>query len=154
MLSPIFRNDPGRRERGTRLADWQIERVTQFVTQNLSSRLTVNELAGILRISSGHFSRSLHRTLGHPPHRFVLVKRVERAKQLMQFKEWSLAEIASECGLADQSHLVRVFSRFVGVTPHVWRVQQGRAQIQPNQRRALGRERRLQAGSLAVSRAG
>jgi AraC-like DNA-binding protein len=32
-----------------------------------------------------------------------------------------LAEIAPDCGLADQNHLTRIFRRFTGMSPHRWR---------------------------------
>jgi AraC family transcriptional regulator len=61
--------------------------------------------------------------MGMPPHRFLLGKRVGRAMELLVHTDQSLGEIAAACGFADQSHLTRVFSRTVGVSPGRWRQQ-------------------------------
>jgi AraC-like DNA-binding protein len=46
---------------------------------------------------------------------------VEYAKQRMLTTNAPLCEIALDCGLADQSHLSRVFRRVTGTTPSAWR---------------------------------
>jgi AraC family transcriptional regulator len=51
------------------------------------------------------------------PHQYVIQQRVERANQLLQKGELSLAEIALACGFAHQGHLNRHFKRLTGVTP-------------------------------------
>ena len=55
---------------------------------------------------------------GLPPHQYVIARRVERARQLLQAgTNLSLAEVALRAGFSDQSHFCRHFKRLVGVTP-------------------------------------
>jgi AraC family transcriptional regulator len=56
-----------------------------------------------------------------PPHRWVRSFRVQRAKELLERSPHSLALVAYECGFSDQSHMTRVFSAAVGITPGAWR---------------------------------
>jgi AraC family transcriptional regulator len=48
-------------------------------------------------------------------------RRIERAQGVMLRTSSSLAQIAAECGLADQAHLNKSFRRFVGESPGAWR---------------------------------
>jgi transcriptional regulator GlxA family with amidase domain len=56
-----------------------------------------------------------------PPYRWLRAVRVERAKDLLFNSSLSLSQIAYECGFSDQSHLTRVFSDSIGITPGAWR---------------------------------
>jgi AraC family transcriptional regulator len=58
-----------------------------------------------------------------PPHQYVIRRRVERAKQLLQERDGlSLARVASRAGFSDQSQFSRHFKRLVGVTPRQFRM--------------------------------
>ena len=59
--------------------------------------------------------------IGLPPHRWLIVQRVERAKEWMRDPNMPLSMIAVACGFADQSHFSRTFTRLTGVTPRRWR---------------------------------
>ena len=58
---------------------------------------------------------------GLPPHQYVIARRVERAKQLLQGGDFTLAEVAARAGFSDQSQFCRHFKRLVGVTPGQFR---------------------------------
>ena len=60
---------------------------------------------------------------GMPPHRWLLMQRVTRAKDLLRGTITPIAEIALTCGFSDQSHLTRVFSKTFGISPGAWRRQ-------------------------------
>jgi AraC family transcriptional regulator len=68
-----------------------------------------------------HFSRAFRRTMGVAPHNWLLMRRVEVAKEKLRENRLSLSDVALACGFADQSHLTRVFARTVGVSPGAWR---------------------------------
>ncbi len=103
------------------LARWQIERVEKWIEANLGNAIRIDQLAAVANLSRSHFSRAFHRTVGETPLVFVHRRRIRRAQQLMVDTRQSLAQIALECGLADQCHLTRVFRRVTGTTPAIWR---------------------------------
>jgi AraC-like DNA-binding protein len=103
------------------LAPWQIRRVTSHIEAKLHAKITIVDLASLAHISVSHFAHAFKRSFGQSPHRYVLRRRTERAQGLMLASEASLGQIALECGLADQSHFTRLFHRFVGESPGVWR---------------------------------
>ena len=103
------------------LAPWQEKRAKEMLRANLSGDLGLPELASACRLSSGQFSRAFKRTVGCPPHQWLLHQRVERAKELILNTDEPLRAIALDTGFADQSHFTRVFSQRVKATPAAWR---------------------------------
>lgn len=103
------------------LAPWQIRKVTAHIDGHLDRAIRNEELASVARLNSSHFGRAFRNSFGEPPHEYVIRRRVERAQGLMLATDASLSEIALDCGLADQSHLTRLFRRVVGESPRAWR---------------------------------
>lgn len=103
------------------LAPWQVKKVKQYIDDRISHGIPLDELAQQVRLSTSYFSAAFKTTFGVPPHNYVVSCRVEHAKQRMLSTNAPLCEIALDCGLADQSHLSRVFRRVTGTTPSAWR---------------------------------
>jgi AraC family transcriptional regulator len=79
--------------------------------------LTLAEIAAVARLSPYHFARQFKAATGLP-HQYVIKRRVELAKQLLQAGgHLSLAQVAARAGFADQSQFTHHFKRLVGVTP-------------------------------------
>jgi AraC family transcriptional regulator len=104
------------------LALWQIRQVVTHIEANLQNAIWNKELAAVINLSPSHFSRAFKKSLADTPHRYVMRRRLERAKRLMLRTEASLAQIAAECGFADQPHFNRVFRKFVEDSPRRWRL--------------------------------
>lgn len=75
-------------------------------------------------MSPYYFCRSFKQSTGITPHRYVLQRRMELAKRLLEQSSGYLAEIARQVGFADQSQFTRVFHRIVGMTPSEYRKNQ------------------------------
>ncbi|KAB7649071.1 helix-turn-helix domain-containing protein [Polymorphobacter fuscus] len=103
------------------LAGWQLRRVTEHIDRNLTGALAADELAGVARLSTGHFCRAFKATVGETPHSYIIRQRVRRAQAMMVDTRESLSQIALACGLNDQAHLTRLFRRVLGTTPMRWR---------------------------------
>jgi AraC family transcriptional regulator len=102
------------------LAPWQERRAKEMIAANLDG-VTVEELARECRLSMPHFSRAFHRSAGMPPHRWLMKRCIEVAKEMLRDRRWSLTDVAAACGFSDQSHLTRAFTQTVGVSPGAWR---------------------------------
>lgn len=105
------------------LAPWQVNRATALMDANLTGDLAVSVLAEACNLSPAYFSRAFKQTLGVPPYRWLMRRRVERAMDLLRRTAMPLSEIAYVCGFVDQSHFTRVFSAAVGIAPGQWRRQ-------------------------------
>ena len=107
----------------SRLAPWQLKRVTEFINANLAETLQLCDLAALSGLSPSHFGRAFKGSTGLPPHRWHLIQRIERARTMLADADASLADVACATGFADQSHFTRVFSRTIGMSPGAWRRQ-------------------------------
>lgn len=103
------------------LPAWKLTRVMAFLDANLDRPIRIEEMAAIAKLSCSHFSRAFRSTVGEPPSAFVIHRRVERAEQLILLTDKPLSQIALECGMADQSHLTKLFRRCYGMSPGKWR---------------------------------
>ena len=95
----------------------QARRVLDYIESHLSRHLTLGELARIAGLSLHHFARMFKRTVGMAPHRYVLERRLERAKGMLRSTGTSLVEISLSTGFSSQSHFTSTFRRLVGPTP-------------------------------------
>jgi AraC family transcriptional regulator len=68
-------------------------------------------------VSVPHLTTLFRRTMGRSVHRYVVERRVQRARSLLLAGERSIAQVALQTGFAHQSHLARWMRRLLGVTP-------------------------------------
>ena len=94
-----------------------LKRLEEFVAANLGAPLRVAELAKVAGMQPGLFGRALRASLGTTPHRFVLHRRLERARQLLLHTRHDIADIAANCGFSSQQHLNNAMRAVLGVTP-------------------------------------
>lgn len=99
----------------------QVRIATDYLESRLPESVNLVDLAGLAGLSPSHFHRAFRLTMGAPPHRWLVRRRIRRAQELMLNPEKNLADIALETGFADQPHFTRAFSKEVGVSPGAWR---------------------------------
>jgi len=103
------------------LAPWQALKVQSFIDAHLCEPIQIQMLAATARLSTSYFFRAFKGTFGAAPHHYVMQRRTDRAKQHLRFGEEPIAQIALNCGFADQAHFSRVFARHTGLPPSAWR---------------------------------
>jgi len=106
------------------LSAWQLRLVLATFDRRLEGSVSIDELARQCGLSVSHFSRAFRRSTGLAPHRWLMQRRVQVAKDLILFEAIPLAQVAVACGFADQSHFTRTFASLIGLTPARWRVDQ------------------------------
>jgi AraC family transcriptional regulator len=96
----------------------KLRAVVEYVEEHLDASPTLEQMAAIAGLAPTYFASQFKRATGLPPHQYVIARRVERAKQLLQGEgDVSLTEVAARTGFSDQSHFSHYFKRLVGVTP-------------------------------------
>jgi AraC-like DNA-binding protein len=100
---------------------WRMRKTCEFIDANLSSTLRISDLASNANLSHAHFVRAFRRSFGESPHAYIVRMRVQRAQTMMLASVAPLQQIALDCGLSDQSHFSRLFTRLVGEAPGAWR---------------------------------
>jgi len=104
------------------LAQHKLRRVRAFVAEHIAEVLHVDQLAAQAQLSPFHFARMFKLTTGQTPHLYVLMQRVERAKELLSDSETALIDVAANTGFRTQGHFTGVFRRYTGQTPRVFRL--------------------------------
>jgi AraC family transcriptional regulator len=107
----------GPREPAGRLDHARLRHVLDFIHSHLADDLSLSDVATRVGLSPYHFSRLFKQSTGFSPYRYLLTQRVEAARRLLLSTSLSPAEVASEVGFYDQSHLTRHFKRLTGFTP-------------------------------------
>jgi AraC-like DNA-binding protein len=103
------------------LAFWQLKRAEALMSENLSVQVPIGQVAEECGLSVRHLARAFRQSTGVPPHRWLLDRRVERAKELLPNPDLSLSDVALACGFGDQSHFTRTFTAAVRLSPGLWR---------------------------------
>src|SRR5690606_20928401 len=102
------------------LASNILRRIDDWIETKLDQTLRPDELAIQANPSEFHLHRLFRRSRGVAPHAWVIERRVDRARILLQ-SDRPIAEIAVACGFSSQSHLTRVFRQQTGRTPANYR---------------------------------
>jgi AraC family transcriptional regulator len=103
------------------LAPWRQRRAEDMLRAGIASGVSLDEVARECSMSVSQFGRTFKTTTGVSPHRWLVQRRVEQAKDLLLRSTLPLAEIALDCGFSEQSHFTRTFTRLVGTSPGEWR---------------------------------
>ena len=96
----------------------KLHAIFEYIEEHLDVAPSLEQLAAVVGLNPYHFARQFKAATGLPPHQYVILRRVERAKLLLHAgTDLSLAEVALRAGFSDQSQFSRHFKRLVGVTP-------------------------------------
>ncbi len=99
----------------------RLKRVLDYIGANLEEDLHLFKLAEVAGMSPHYFSELFRRSTGHPPHRFVLWEKINRAKVLLRDPEHSVFDTALAAGFQNASHFAKTFRHLVGVSPREFR---------------------------------
>lgn len=96
-------------------------RARDLIDARYRAPLDVSELARAASCSPAHFSRQFADVFGSPPHRYLIERRVERAKHLLATTDTSVLEIALDVGFRGAASFCTAFKRITGLTPGAYR---------------------------------
>lgn len=99
------------------LSPFVLRNVLAFIEENLGQPLTLAELAAQAALSEYHFARMFRQSTGLAPHQYVMQRRMEKAKALVQHTATPLTDIALACGFNSASHFSNRFRSVTGMTP-------------------------------------
>jgi AraC family transcriptional regulator len=114
-------SQPSLRPLKGQLSPGQIRNTLDAIESNMSSGIRVRDLASQIGVGTHQFSRLFRQTMGCSPYRFVMLRRVERGRFLLEKTALPLAEISLDLGFVSQSHFTSVFHREMRTTPQAYR---------------------------------
>ncbi|HWO01634.1 MAG TPA: AraC family transcriptional regulator [Blastocatellia bacterium] len=101
--------------------DRRLRRALEFIHDNYSHGLSLEDVASAAYLSEYHFARLFKEIIGVTPHVYLANLRLERARKLLTETELAISEVASMVGYHSQSHFTKVFKSITGVTPRAYR---------------------------------
>jgi AraC family transcriptional regulator len=103
------------------LAAWQRRKAIAYIEEHLAEPISLEVLAGLVRLSRCYFCRAFRRSFGTPPQRYQQSERIERAKTLLAKHAASVTDVGLTVGYNDASAFCTAFRRVTGVTPSAYR---------------------------------
>ena len=103
------------------LAPLALSRAKEYLEAHLGEDFSLAAVAAAAGLSPFYFARAFRREAGVAPHRYLMERRVARARDLLAGTDLPLAEVALVCGFAGQSHFTTAFKRHTQMTPGAWR---------------------------------
>ena len=101
--------------------DRRLRRALEFMHDNYSGGLSLEDVASAAYLSEYHFARLFKEIIGVTPHVYLANLRLERARKLLAETGLAISEVASMVGYHSQSHFTKVFKSITGVTPRAYR---------------------------------
>jgi AraC family transcriptional regulator len=99
------------------LPGYRLKRVLDYIGDNLGDDLSLSQLASVVGMSPHYFAELFRKSTGQTPHRYVLLQRIERAKQSLRDPGRSVIEVGLDAGFQNPSHFARAFRKLVGTSP-------------------------------------
>jgi len=96
-------------------------RICEFIEEHIGEKISLDAMSSVAGLSPNHFARAFQQSVGMPPHRYLLRRRLEHVGQMLRDTQLPLSQIALAAGFSDQSHLARHFRRLTGVPPSLAR---------------------------------
>jgi AraC family transcriptional regulator len=110
-----------RQDKTTGIAQWKLRRALDYIEENIERDIGLEELSKTIDMSPHYFCRAFRKSVGMPPYRYLLGRRIERSKELLASTDKDVTEIALTVGFSSHSHFSTAFRRTVGHAPSTYR---------------------------------
>ncbi len=109
--------------------------VAAFINTRYAESISIDDLSKLARCSNSQFRRGFKKFFKMTPMDYILLTRINAARELLDHTTRLIADIAQEVGFCDHSHFIRTFKRFRGITPHQYRLKHRQGLYTPKKRR-------------------
>jgi AraC-like DNA-binding protein len=94
---------------------------TDYIYSHINERITINDLAEFVELSPSYLSRLFKQNLGVSVSDYIREKKIEKAENLLKYSDKSLIDIANYLAFSSQSHFIKTFEKYEGLTPKKYR---------------------------------
>ncbi len=96
---------------------FELEKVINYINNNLDKDLSLDELSRIATMSRTYFCTIFKKFNGISPWDYITIKRVEKAIEMLKYSDNTTLDIASKCGFNSSSNFYKAFKKITGKTP-------------------------------------
>ncbi len=98
-----------------------VRQCVDYIQQNLTSSISLDDLAKQFNISKYHMAKQFKRYMGAPPHEYLINLRIAKAKELLKYTDKTVADIAELVGFHHVNHFINLFQNREKMTPLAYR---------------------------------
>ena len=102
-----------------------VRKAQDYIEENVSREISLNEISEELNISSYYFSKLFKEETGEGFIEYLTKRRVEKAKEMLKDPSKSIKEVGSDCGYSDPNYFSRIFKKSTGMTPTEYKERAG-----------------------------
>lgn len=100
----------------------------EYIYSHIKEHITIEDLADEFGVSASYLSRLFKKETGVSVSAYIRKQKMEIAKNLLRFSDYSMADIANRLSFSSQSHFIQQFRETVGMTPKKYRDEHYRIQ--------------------------
>ncbi|MDD6617642.1 MAG: helix-turn-helix transcriptional regulator [Clostridiales bacterium] len=93
----------------------------EYIYSHIKERITIEDLADEFGVSASYLSRLFKKETGISVSAYIRQQKIDIAKNLLQFSDYSIIDIANRLSFSSQSHFIQQFRESVGMTPRKYR---------------------------------
>lgn len=101
----------------TKLSGTAIKEAKNYIDTHYHEKISLEQLSNMVNLSPIYFQRVFTAITGKSPHKYLLDKKLQVAKELLLVSNYNLTEISNMCGFSSQSRFNIVFKQTEGMTP-------------------------------------
>lgn len=102
----------------------KINQALTYIHNNISKILTINSLAAHEHMSISRFRSVFHQIMGISPQEYIILYKLNHACELMRQTDYTITEAAFAVGYSDPQYFSRVFKKYFGISPSVYKNRQ------------------------------
>lgn len=108
----IHRGDKGSRH---------ISACKEYIYTHIKERITIEEIAQQIGVSSGYLSRLFKKETGESVSAYIRAQKIQMAKNMLRYSDYTLVDISNRLAFSSQSHFIQQFREQTGMTPKKYR---------------------------------
>lgn len=105
----------------SRILSKPVTECLDYIHNNIEQRITVKQLSKQLNLSESYISKIFLKDMGISVSQYILDLKIEKAKNLLQYSDFNIEDIADYLSFSSQSHFISVFQKYTGSTPYKYR---------------------------------
>ncbi len=122
----FFKNIDVIRNTGNQLIDeseipFVLKKVISFIDNNILEKIELNDLVKMTKWGSVHFNNVFVKYLGVTPYKYLINRKIEQAKLLIDHSDLNIMEIAIDLGFESYSSFYKAFKNYTGFTPEKYK---------------------------------
>lgn len=97
------------------------DKVLDYIHKNYNQNITLDIISENLNFHKSYINVLIKKLTGYSVHKYITIRRISKAVELLQYSEFPISEIAEIVGIPDISHFSKSFSRIMGKSPRQFR---------------------------------